>query len=536
MFKNSCLKMLAMKGYFRLPKKISIAIAFTLVSCGSNSLNTGNLSADYITNAGELTITAERDSAIAASQPPKITSNIPVGDNVTATCTTEGWGESEVRQLTDTLGLDLSGSNLYPGALLQGKAFELGNFVPITIPRAPGTIYMTGLVLENDANYFIRDVDMSASGVNQAISQLITDNKIQGTTAKIGYAQSQAHSYENMLFELGIDGRYASNTMASDLKIDSKSARNYSFVKFTQTYYDMIFDDSTLAVATDVFRDGEKFADPEGQIAPGNPPLYVSKVSYGRMVFFVAESTHDALEVEVALRAAVQGGAGDLKVDSGLTYQQVLERSKIYYYVIGGSAELALKPIEETSQEGMFNAVKGFIADRNAANFSAASPGEPIAYTLKYLKNRTPAAMSYSVNYDKKNCEFARKKPPAPKKPRYYLEVENLDSGEVTVLINGDRCGQKTKKSRQYDIYRCLKKNQSNDLKVKFNTSLGCNKTSIVWYIHANRNYTPIWPTKSNGDLVSSAQIKNKVKCDDFYWTTTINTATSSFSNYDFID
>ena len=524
-----------MGSFFSSCKNLSICIAigFILTSCGSSDRNIGKLSAEYITNAGELTVREEIDRPLDTSPSPEVKSNIPVGKNITATCTTQGWGESEVRQLTDTLGLDLSGSNLYPGALLQGKAFERGDFVPITIPRALGTIYMTGLVLDRGANYFTRDVDMSAAGVNQAISQLIADNEIKGTTAKIGYTQSQAYSYESMLFELGIDGRYASKSMALDLNIDSKSARNYSFVKFTQTYYDMIFDDSTL---TDVFRDGKNFVDPEGQIAPGNPPLYVSKVSYGRMVFFVAESTHDALEVEVALRAAVQGGAADLKVDSGLTYQQVLERSKIYYYVVGGSAELALKPIRETNKEGMFNAVKGFIADRNAANFSASSPGAPISYTLKYLKNRTPAAMSYTVNYDKKNCKFARKKPPVPKKPRYYLEVENVDSGEITILINGTQCGKKTKKARQYDIYRCLKKNQSNDLKVKFNTSFGCNKTSIAWYIHADRNFVPVWPIKANGDIVPSAKIGNKVKCDDFYWTSTINTATSSFSNYDFID
>lgn len=388
-----------------------------------------------IAAAGEFNFVEEKDYSDPA-RPPVTETDIPVADGVTAMCTTEGWTASEVRELTNVVGLDLNGTTLYPGALLQGAQFENGRFVPITIPRAPGTLYMTGLVLDQGAQYYAEDVPMVGANVNQAIQQLITDYEVQGTAANASYQEEQAYSYEQMLYELGIDGRYGLASMSADLSIDSGKTKNYVFSKFTQVFYDIVFEDPMLA--TSVFKDGQNFRDPEGQIGPGNPPLYVSKVSYGRMIFFVAESEHSSLEVQAALSAAVRGGAGSGTVASGLTYKEVMSRSNVYYYAIGGSADLALAPIGAATPEERFDAVKGFITNRDAANFSATNPGAPIAYTLNYLKDRAPARMSYVVNYDKKDCEFFYSEPePSPAPYEFWVEVRDLHRANAKVLVNG---------------------------------------------------------------------------------------------------
>ena len=55
--------------------------------------------------------------------------------------------------------------------------------------------------------------------MTQAIGELITDNGIQGTAANASYQEEQTYSYESLLFELGIDGRYGSTQMEADLSI-----------------------------------------------------------------------------------------------------------------------------------------------------------------------------------------------------------------------------------------------------------------------------------------------------------------------------
>ena len=415
---------LKQKGLSRTRSKRSvvlillIAVVFIFTGCGEiDGIIGGGDGAKRISDAGVLTTQSLGIKMDDPTTEPKKETIPSVGNGPTATCTTTGWGKEEVRKLTDTVGLNLSGATIYPGALIRGKNFKDGNFTAITIPRSGGTISMSGVKLAPNAIYK-KDIDeITRANVKQAIEDILSD-EVQGTAANASYQEETTYDYNHLTFELGIDARYGLGTMESDLKIDKSKTKNYVFSKFTQVYYDVTYQDPELS--TSVFRDGANFSDPEGQIGAENPPLYVSKVSYGRMVFFVAESEHESTEVEAALKAAVRGGAGSGKVDSGLTYDQVMARTKVNYYVIGGDAGLALSPIDSATPGEMFQKVKEFIAGSNdgengrtAAVYSASSPGVPIAYTLNYLSDRTPARMSYSVSYDQKDCTFAYPEQPA---------------------------------------------------------------------------------------------------------------------------
>lgn len=505
---------------------LAVVCTVFLVACG------GIDNSASIDEAGEFALSDPIEAVADTPEQAKET----LDDRLLATCTTANWTQSDVRELTNVVGLDVASSVIYPGALLQGRAYEQGQFVPVTIPRAPGNIYMTGLTLDPGARYAKNGVTLTGGGVTQAIQELITDSGVQGTAAEASYQEEQTYSYEEMLFTLGVDGRYGSVSMEADLKIETEKSRNFTFVKFTQVFYDIIYEDPELS--TSVFRDGAAFEDPEGQIGSGNPPLYVSQVSYGRMVFFVAEATHDASEVETSLGVAVRGGAGEGKVESGLTYRQVLDQAKVYYYVVGGDAGLALKPL--SGDGDMFTKVRNFISDRDAANFSASNPGAPISYTLRYLKDRTPARMSYFVTYDKKDCTFEPLELPKVEKPNYYLEVENLEDMEVLVTVNGKQCGQKSKTSRQYDIYRCLRANGSNTVTLHADPQnllgLSCPKVSIKWYLHKDRSYAPVGMLPMDVSKRADNVISDENRCDKFNWSVTINTSNSTVSNYTFRD
>jgi len=500
----------------------ALSTALLLSACnpedGSFDIPETLKSGEDIRNAGEFYLQDEFNYN-DINNPATTTSDIDAGNGITATCTTEGWGASEVRQLTNITGLDLSGTTIYPGALIQGADFEEGSYVPVTIPRSTGTLYMTGLTLDKGAQYYADNNEMSGAKVNQAIKQLITDYNVQGTAANASYESEQAYSYEHLLFKLGIDGRYGKKSMSADLKIDNEKTRNYTFVKFTQVFYDIVYEDPALA--TSVFAEGEYFSDPEDQISAGNPPLYVSKVSYGRMVFFVAESTHDATEVEASLRAAVEGKLASGKVESGLTHQQVLARSKVYYYVIGGAADMALAPIDSATPDEMFSKVQTFIADRSSANFSASNPGAPIAYTLNYLKDRSPAKMSYTINYDKKDCSFNYPAAiPAPE-PSYSFKLEflNLTKAEVWVRRNDVQITNEYTSAFTKNLDGYLSSSGWTDIEIVLkNTNWACGDVSMQWRL------------KRNGSTVDTYNL-DAYKCKNYmHWYFSINKKTGEVS------
>ncbi|MBX2883408.1 MAG: thiol-activated cytolysin family protein [Granulosicoccus sp.] len=479
---------------------------------------------NQIENAGEFTLLEEFDRG-DPSQPPETVTDIPVSTNVTASCTTQGWGASKVRELTNVVGLGLSGTTLYPGALLQGRDYENGQFVPITIPRSTGNLYMTGLVLDPGAQYQATDIPISGGNVNQAIQELITDYNVQGTTANASYEEQQTYSYESMLFDLGIDARYGLAKMEADLNIDSSKARNYVYSKFTQVFYDIVFEDPELD--SSVFRDGASYSDPEGQIGPGNPPLYVSKVSYGRMVFFVAESEHDAQEVRVALNAAVRGAGSDLTVDSGLTYKEVLAKSRVYYYVAGGGADLALAPIASASPDQMFNAVKSFISDRSSANFSASNPGAPIAYTLNYLKDRKPARMSYTVNYDKKDCDF-KEAPVVPTPNTFVLHLKGIQ-GSAWARVEDVQCGRESSTSKTLQLHKCMTRPDWNKVEIVLDRGLRCgNQMNLEWDLLING--TMARPTASYFDEACFGISAGSNRY--FHWYFNLNKRTGEMSGF----
>ena len=71
-------------------------------------------------------------------------------------------------------------------------------------------------------------------------------------------------------------------------------------------------------------------------MGPGNPPVYVSSITYGRMVIFTFESTYSSEELGAALEFAYRGGV-DVSGQVSVTYKDIISNSKITAYILGGT-------------------------------------------------------------------------------------------------------------------------------------------------------------------------------------------------------
>jgi hypothetical protein len=99
--------------------------------------------------------------------------------------------------------------------------------------------------------------------------------------------------------------------------------------------------------------------------------------------------------MSAALEFAYTGGV-DIKGDVSVTYKDIISRSKITAFILGGDAGTAVQSIDS------YDALKEFI--KAGGNYSRQSPGAPIAYKLNYLKDNSPARMSFTTEYEIKDC------------------------------------------------------------------------------------------------------------------------------------
>jgi thiol-activated cytolysin len=138
-----------------------------------------------------------------------------------------------------------------------------------------------------------------------------------------------------------------------------------------------------------------RLADVQGKLDERRPPVYVSSVTYGRMVLFTFESQYSAEEMSAALDFAYSGGI-DIRGDVSVTYKDIISQSRITAFILGGDAGTAAQTIDS------YDALIAFI--KTGGNYSRQSPGAPIAYKLSYLKDNSPARMSFSTDYEVKDC------------------------------------------------------------------------------------------------------------------------------------
>jgi thiol-activated cytolysin len=99
--------------------------------------------------------------------------------------------------------------------------------------------------------------------------------------------------------------------------------------------------------------------------------------------------------MSAALAFAYSGGV-DLKGDVSVTYKDIISQSKITAFILGGDGGSASQTIDS------YDALISFI--KSGGNYSRQSPGAPIAYKLSYLKDNSPARMSFTTDYTVRDC------------------------------------------------------------------------------------------------------------------------------------
>ena len=299
----------------------------------------------------------------------------------------------ETRQFDRIVAYAANSDSMYPGSIVSADSVLTGLFTQIVLPRAPATISVS---LENLAGGKTAVIaDPSLSSYRDALAGIL-DTEITGSTPANLYSEiEEVHTKEQLDMALGVQASWGLGVASLKTSFDfSKTeTRSRYVVKYTQAYYTVDLD--APASPSALLAPETKLEEVQDKMDETRPPVYVSSVTYGRMVLFTFESEYSATEMGAALEFAYSGGV-DVKGDVSVTYKDMISKSKITAFILGGDAGTAVRTID--SYESLIQFIK------SGGNYSKDSPGAPIAYKLSYLKDNSPARMSFTTDYEVKDC------------------------------------------------------------------------------------------------------------------------------------
>lgn len=309
----------------------------------------------------------------------------------------------------EMLSLDPTSDVIYPGALVKGESIPTGEYLPIVSDRDSITLSVS---LENiDGSPVIKIGDPKLSTVREGINNLLNQEVNGATSAKINYEISQVYSKEQLDLAIGANYRSASSKVSSSFDFSSTQYENKFVFKFLQVYYTIDMD--LPAAPSELFTELPDLAK-----LGSTSPVYVSTVTYGRMIIYTIESNYSKVEVDAAFSASFSSSDGTIDAK----YEKVINSSSIKALVIGGSGSSAAQTVNGPQE------VYNYISE--GGNYSKDSPGAPLSYKLRYIKNNAVARVVLASEYFVRSCDLAY--------PVYEITLDRIYCGSCADGIDGD--------------------------------------------------------------------------------------------------
>ena len=342
---------------------------------------------------------------------------------------------TETRQYDEIVAFSANSDSLWPGAILRGDSLYDGLFTQVVFDRNPLTFSVS---LENLAG--AKSAEMRApalSAFRDNLGQILGAEVTGATPANISAEIEEVHSSDQLSVAIGAGVSWPGLAeVNASFNFGNQDVRSRYVVKFVQSYYTVDIDQP--GNPSDMIAASVPLSEVEAKFGDKNPPVYVSSITYGRMVMFTFESELSATELGSALDFTYRGGA-DISGNVSLTYKEMISQSNITAYILGGSGSDAVQTIDG------FDALKEFI--KQGGDYSRDSPGAPIAYKLAYLADNSPARLSFVQDYSVKDCSRVSQK----------IRV-TLDS--ITVELAGDEVGS----GGDLELYGTISAGADNDV------------------------------------------------------------------------
>jgi len=324
------------------------------------------------------------------------------------------------------VSFDPNADTLWPGAVVQSEGLEHGLLAPIGLSRRPGIITLTGAAVDDDGaapSSVSRELEVpTLASVQTAIADMLQDADVT-FAAKASYVAEQAHSLQEAALKAGVSADWMTGSVKSSFSGDWNTERSTFVVRFVQSYFTSSFaapDAPEKVFGPDVTVDEARL-----YMGDGNPPGYVSSVTYGRMLFVKIESDREASELKAAIDAVFSLGTVDASASLSTDVKKVMEESTVTVFALGGDPNDAVEIM--TSSEDRAERLRDYFID--GAQYSPDSPGVPISYTVRRLADNETTVVASTLDYEIPDCSAA------PQTVSIHLDAIDLPS-------NGEAIGK----------------------------------------------------------------------------------------------
>ena len=369
-----------------------LLILIALTGCSSDDPATPILLADVDSYLASL-------PAWDVYSPPRTASDEQIDDPVdsseeingtTYNCMSTRYSMTQTPEKIVTLNPDVE--VLYVGSLLQGNGYVGGIGTLAELPirqRAPLDISIDLLTGNNTRT--VANPDLAS--VTQAVGELIQAASDAGHRAgsRIFYQEIDYHTLEEAALKVGFSAAYSGVTVKGELEASSSVETSSVMVAFTQQMFTVsqVLPQTPGEMFSDSFSDAQLQTQIDaGRIGPGNLPVFVSSIVYGRMLVFTMTATASASEIRSTLSIA----AGDIGGELSPEQSTLLETAEIGIVAVGGDAVNA----EALIRTGDFSAY--FEED------AALTTARPISYTVRNLADNSVASVSETTEYNVLEC------------------------------------------------------------------------------------------------------------------------------------
>lgn len=282
---------------------------------------------------------------------------------------------------------------LWPGALVRGDSIYGGQFAAIALERAPVQV---ALSLENGmGNWSAVVPDPSFAEYKDALDGILTSAVGAAIPTDPVWEMRQVYDKGQLTLALGGDISWVPGGVAANFDFAAEDVHSRYLVKFQQAYYTVELEQPSRP--SDVFADSVTLDEVKDAAWEENPPVYISSLTYGRMVLFTFESPYSATEMGAALQFAFSDEATDANAAVNVTSDVMLDGTKMAAYVVDGSGAVVTRTFASYAQ------LRHFL--RTDAEFSLTSPGAPISYKLAYLGDNSQTLLSFTAGFEQTICE-----------------------------------------------------------------------------------------------------------------------------------
>lgn len=288
-------------------------------------------------------------------------------------------------------------SIMWLGNLIQGNShLSLGSLRELSVrERAPLNISIDLLTSDNARTVALPSLTSVNTAIGELIQNAVNENVRYASDARFEY--SEAHSSTQGTLDLGFSGEYLGGSFETEFEIDTTAAES--------TYYAYYIEKAFTVSMELPVTPGELFSDDYTKellqrdidneyISANNPPLYISNITYGRILLYKMTSTYEESRMRAAIQASYEGVSGGIAGYTEAELLETLQTAEIEITAVGGDNN----GIESIIRTGNLQAY--FEVDNDLSQY------RPISFEVRTLVDNQIADIVRTTEYDLKTCEY----------------------------------------------------------------------------------------------------------------------------------